>query len=345
MSFFKKITATITAVGATMMLAACAADGSGSGEGSDNQNGKVRIALDWTPNTNHTGLYVALNKGYFAEAGLDVEVLPYNDSNPDLMVDAGQAEFGVSFQDTATIAKAAGADLRSVLAVEQTWATEVSVLADREEIQSPKDLDGLTFGGFANSAEEATMRGVVQAAGGKGEFDTVVLGTSAYEALYSGDVDFTVPYVAWEGIEAEDRGVHLKNFKYTDYGFPDAYQVVIVGNETWMDKNPEQAKSFVQALQRGYEDAIADPDAAAEILQKENSDLLEDLDFLQRSQRMLVENFMLDENGKFGGQTETHWAELGRFLQEQGLLKDETGKELTEEPDWNTYFTNEYITQ
>ena len=72
MSFFKKITATIAAVGATMMLAACAADGSGSGEGSDNQNGKVRIALDWTPNTNHTGLYVALNKGYFAEAGLDV---------------------------------------------------------------------------------------------------------------------------------------------------------------------------------------------------------------------------------------------------------------------------------
>ena len=59
-------------------------------------------------------------------------MLPYNDSNPDLMVDAGQAEFGVSFQDTATIAKAAGADLRSVLAVEQTWATEVSVLADRE---------------------------------------------------------------------------------------------------------------------------------------------------------------------------------------------------------------------
>ena len=324
-----------------MMVAGCADESSEST--GENGNETVRIALDWTPNTNHTGLYVALNKGYFEEAGLDVEVLPYNDSNPDLMVDAGQAEFGVSFQDTATIAKAAGADIRSVLAVEQTWATEVSVLAERDDIQSPKDLDGLTYGGFANPAEEATMRGVVQAAGGKGEFDTVTLGTSAYEALYSGDVDFTVPYVAWEGIEAEDRGVHLKNFAYTDYGFPDCYQVIIIGNNTWMEKNPEEAKGFVQALQKGYEDSIADPDAAAEILQQENSDLLTDVDFLQRSQRMLVEKYMLDDEGKFGRQTETQWAELGRFLQEQGLLVDDTNTPLSDEPDWNTFFTNDYL--
>jgi NMT1/THI5 like. len=79
------------------------------------------------------------------------------------------------------------------------------------------------------------MQGVVQSAGGDGEFETVTLGTSAYEALYSGDVDFTVPYVAWEGIEAEHRGVDLKTFAYTDYGFPDAYQVLVVGNNTWLE--------------------------------------------------------------------------------------------------------------
>ena len=341
MKISKKVAVFLAALAGAFMFTACAGSGdrAGGGAGGD----KIRFAMDWTPNTNHTGLYVAMNKGYFADAGLDVEILPYNDTNPDLMVDAGQAEFGVSFQDTATITKAAGADVRSVLAVQQTWSAELSVLADRDDITSPADLDGMTYGGFANPAEEAAVRGVIKAAGGKGEIDTVTLGTSAYEALYSGDVDFTVPFAAWEGIEAADRGVELKNFTYTDYGFPDCYNVIILGNGTWLEKNPEQAKKFVQALQRGYQDSVDDPDAAAQILHEENSDLLTDVDFLKRSQRMLAEKYMLDEGGKFGRQTEEHWAELGTFLGEQGLLVDANNKPLTEDPDWSTYFTNEYL--
>ena len=214
------------------LLTSCAGGDAAEGASTSNAKTTVRFALDWTPNTNHTGLYVALNKGYFEEAGIDVEILPFNNSNPEVLVDVGQAEFGISFQDTASMSMASGADLKSVLAVEQTWATEVAVLADRDDIQSPADLDGLTFGGSDNPAETKTMQGVVQAAGGDGEFETVTLGTTAYETLYSGDVDFTVPYVAWEGIEAEHRGVDLKTFAYTDYGFPDAYQVLVVGNNT-----------------------------------------------------------------------------------------------------------------
>src|SRR5690606_18611045 len=123
-------------------------------------------------------------------------ILPLNTSNAEVLLEPGLPEIVISFHDTAAIAMASGAALTSVLAVEQTWATEVAVLADRDDIQSPADLDGLTFGGFDNPAETKTMRGVVQAAGGDGDFETVTLGTSAYEALYSGDVDFTVPYVA-----------------------------------------------------------------------------------------------------------------------------------------------------
>ncbi|MGO1284480.1 MAG: ABC transporter substrate-binding protein [Brachybacterium sp.] len=303
----------------------------------------VRFALDWTPNTNHTGLYVALNQGYFADADINVEVLPFNNSNPEVLVDAGQAEFGISFQDTATMSISSGADLRSVLAVEQTWATEVAVLAERDDIESPADLDGLVFGGFDNPAETITMQGIVQAAGGEGDFETVVLGTSAYEALYSGDVDFTIPFVAWEGVEAERRGVDLKTFAYTEYGFPDAYQVIVVGNGSWLDENPDVARGFVQALARGYRDAIADPKAAAEMLHAENTGLLTDLDLLIESQRMLSEKYMLDENGEFGLQTEEHWTGLGEFFFEAGLLADRDGKPLTEHPDWSGLFTNRYL--
>lgn len=344
----KQLAAVIAALAALFgaaFVAGCAQDDSAGGSGGSGADGltKVRFALDWTPNTNHTGLYVARNKGYFKDAGLDVEILPFNDSNPDVIVDSGQADFGVSFQDAATISMAAGANVRSVMAVEQTWATAVSVLADRDDIRSPKDLDGMTYGGFGTPADQAVMAGVIKAAGGKGEFDNVTLNTNAYEALYSRDVDFTVPYLAWEGIEAEDRGVKLKHYNYTDYGFPDCYQVIILGNNDWLQAHPEEAKAFVQALQRGYEDAVEDPDGAAEILQQENADLLTDVEFLKRSQRILSKDYMLDEDGKFGHQTQQQWAELGKFLFDNGLLVDASDTPLSTEPDWSTYFTDEYV--
>lgn len=340
----RRIATRSTALALSAALSAALVGCSSTGTASDGDGAPaVRFALDWTPNTNHTGLYVALHEGYFADAGIDVDVLPFNNSNPEVLVDAGQAEFGIGFQDTTTMSMAAGADLRSVLAVQQTWTTEVAVLAERDDIQSPADLDGLVFGGFDNPAETSTMRGVVEAAGGAGEFETVVLGTSAYEALYSGDVDFTVPFVAWEGIEAEHRGVELKTFAYTDHGFPDAYQVIVAGNGTWLDEHPDVARNFVRALARGYEDAIADPEGAAEILQEENADLLTDLDLLVESQRMLSEKYMLDEQGEFGLQTEDQWSELGEFLFDAGLLTARDGSPLAEEPDWSEFFTNEYL--
>ena len=333
----------LTAAGAIALTAAFAGCTDTTADTPSAEPQTVRFALDWTPNTNHTGLYVALNRGYFADAGIEVEVLPFNSSNPEVLVDAGQAEFGISFQDTATMSIASGADLTSVLAVEQTWATEVAVLADRDDITSPADLDGLVFGGFDNPAETVRMQGVVQAAGGAGDFETVVLGTSAYEALYSKDVDFTVPFVAWEGIEAKHRGVELKTFAYPDYGFPDAYQVIVVGNRTWLGEQAGVARDFVRALARGYQDAIADPESAAKILQQENAGLLTDLDLLVESQQLLAEQYMLDENGDFGLQTEEHWRELGEFLFGAGLLADRGGKPLAERPDWSVFFTNEYL--
>ena len=337
MGITKKIAVFLTALASTMMLAAC------GGAGEEDGMTKVRFALDWTPNTNHTGLYVAMEKGYFKEAGLDVEVVPYNDSNPVLLVDSGNAEFAADTQDRMTMAKAAGADVRSVLAIEQNWTTEVSVLAERDDIKRPADLDGKVFGGFGSPADHAILKAIIRGDGGKGEFEEVTLGTSAYEALYSHDVDFTVPYVAWEGIEAADRGVELKNFTYTDYGLPDSYQMVVVGGNKWMEENPEDAKKFVQAIQRGFQDAVDNPDEAAEILQKQNPDVLTDLEFLKKSQRMLSEKYMLDENGKFGTQTQEQWSELGQFLFDNKLLVDASNNPLTEAPDWSTYFTNEYI--
>jgi ABC-type nitrate/sulfonate/bicarbonate transport system substrate-binding protein len=326
----------LAALGAVLalLLAGC---GSGSGPQ------PIRVALDWTPNTNHTGLFVAQQEGWFRDAGLDVQFLPYNNTSPDTLVSSGAAEFGISFQDSFTFSKAAGADITSVMAVLQHWATQIAVRADRADITSPRDLDGKTYGGFGAAYEEPKMRAVILDAGGTGTFRTVVLGTAAYEALYAGEVDFTEPFVAWEGIEAELRGQPLRTFSYTDYGFPDAYNVLLIGNAPWLSAHPDLAAKFVQAAQRGYQLAADDPDRAAQLLIDANPGAFTEPELVTRSQHMLAERFLRDENGRVGTQTAEKWTGYSGWVFDSGVLTGPDGAPLTQRPDFTTWFSNDYL--
>ncbi len=324
-----------TTVATLSLVTAC-----GSGGDSDQT---IRFALDWTPNTNHSGLYVALQRGYFADAGLDVQVLPYNNTSVDTVVDAGNAEFGISTHNSSTFARASGARIQSVLAPLQHWATGIGVRADRADLASPKNLDGKTYAGFGDPGEKESLAQVIRNDGGTGDFTSVTLGSSAYEAVYSGKADFTVSYLAWEGIEAEHHGTPMKYFRYTDFGFPDSYAIVIDANEGWLAANPDRAKKFVQALQRGYQFAADNPDAAAKDLIEANPGAFNDEKLVFDSQRMLADQFMKDPNGRVGTQTVEQWSANSRFLYRSGLLNGPDGKPLTTEPDWSTYFTDDYL--
>ena len=108
---------------------------------------KVRLALDWTPNTNHLGFFIAQEKGWYREAGVALDVLPYGGTAPEALLAAHQAECGISFQDSMTFAVAAGAPIVSVMAILQHTAQDIAVLAD-SGIERPKDLDGKIYAGF-----------------------------------------------------------------------------------------------------------------------------------------------------------------------------------------------------
>lgn len=328
------------AVAATALVALSALTACTVGSGDEDT---IRFALDWTPNTNHTGLFVAQQRGWFAEAGLEVEILPYNNTAADTVVDSGNAEFGISTQNSSTFSRAAGGHTVSVLAPLQHRATGIGVRAGRADIRSPKDLDGKTYAGFGDPGEVEALQQVIRNDGGTGEFESVTLGTSAYEAVYSGRADFTVSYFAWEGIEAEHHGTPMKYFHYTDFGFPDAYAIVIDANEDWLTAHPDRAAKFVQALQRGYRFAADDPAAAAQDLLDANPGAFPDEALVFESQRMLAEQFMKDSDGRVGTQTREQWAASSGFLYEKGLLTGPDGAPLAAEPDWSTYFTDDYL--
>ncbi len=305
---------------------------------------KVRLALDWTPNTNHLGFYVAQAKGWYADANIDLEILPYGTTAPESILAAHQAECGISFQDALTFAVAAGAPIVSTMAILQHTAQDIAVLAS-SPIQRPKQLDGKTYAGFGYPNEVPTLQSVIRYDGGKGDFDTVTLDSAAYEALYQKRADFVITFAAWEGIEAQQRGIDLRTFKFTDYGFPDFYQVVLACSSQWLAANPQAAKAFVAATVEGFQFAVQDPDAAAQILIDQNPGVFDaNLALPKASAEYLAQEGLLqDVNGQVGTQTLAEWTGYSKFLYDQGLLVDANGKKVTTAPDYGSLFTNDFL--
>jgi ABC-type nitrate/sulfonate/bicarbonate transport system substrate-binding protein len=306
--------------------------------------GSVRFALDWTPNTNHTGIYVAKANGWYEDAGVDLKILPYGTSTPEALIAAGQAECGISFQDALTFAAAGGAPVVSVMAILQHTAQEIAVL-DSSSITRPRQLDGKTYAGFGYPNEEPTLKAVITADGGKGTFKTVTLDTAAYEALYAKRADFVITFAAWEGIEAEQRGIKLRTFKFGDYGFPDFYQVVVACDRRWLSSHADLARAFVGATVRGFEVAADDPGGAAAILIAQNPGVFDGAPELPvASQRFLSEGgYLRDATHHVGVQTLEQWRGYSGFLFDQGLLAGPDGKPLTAPPDYASLFTNDYL--
>ena len=304
----------------------------------------VRLALDWTPNTNHLGFFAADAKGWYADAGVKLDVLPYATATPETLLTAHQAECGISFQDALTFAVASGAPIVSVMAILQHTGQELAVLAS-SSIQRPRDLDGKIYAGFGYPNEEPTVKAVIKADGGKGEFTSVIADTAAYEALYGKKADFAIIFVAQEGVEAKLREIELRTFKFTDYGFPDFYQVVLACDRDWLAREPELAKRFVDATVRGWAFAAAEPEAAADLLVEENPGVFDaNPEVPVESAKYLADGkYLVDPQGNVGTQTLEQWQGYSGFLFDQGLLTDRAGKPLTTAPDYASLFTNDFL--
>src|SRR5207249_103481 len=203
------------------------------------------------------------------DAAIDLQVLPYGTVTPETLLASHQAECGISFQDSMTFAVAKGADIVSVAAILQKTASAIGVLADGP-ILRPRDLDGKTYAGFGYPNEVPTLKAVIKADGGKGDFKVATLDAAAYEALYNKSADFTIPFTAWEGVEAQLRGIKLRYFQFADYGFPEYYQVVLACDRQWLEKDPGAARRFIEATAAGFEFAADNADEAAAILVTEN---------------------------------------------------------------------------
>ena len=305
------------------------------------ENKRVTVALDWTPNTNHIGLFIARDKGFYRDAGLDVEILPYTDTSAATLVANHVADFGILGSIGLFTQRTAGADLVAAYAVTQTETGRLVFKAGRSDINSPKDLDGLTYGGFGSAWENALIGSIIRHDGGKGAFETVTLGTSAYQALENGAVDFTLEVYTWEGVKAELEGAAQRAFRYADYGVPDEHTALIGSSDTYLTANPDTARAFVEATRKGYEFAVDHPDEATDLLVSANKDALTDRTFVRASLQALIDgHYFRTADGITGRIDPAKMTAIGDYLFTSQILKDGDGKTLAEKPDFSGYFTN-----
>ena len=204
-----------------------------------------------TPNTNHTGLYVADKNGYFVEEGLDVEIIMPGEAGADQMVAAGQAEFGVSYQEAITLARVQDVPLVSIAAIIQHNTSGFSSLKEKN-IDSPKDFEGKSYGGWGSPIEKAVIASLMkQEEADVEKVEIVNIGDTDFFAAMEQNIDFAWIYYGWTGIESELRDRPLNIVWLTDYSEKlDYYTPVIATNETMINENPEAVKNLLMLSQK-----------------------------------------------------------------------------------------------
>lgn len=347
MKVWKRFLAAVLTSAMVLGLTACGSTGTtdsaaGSAAGSGDSTGlkKVTFVLDWTPNTNHTGLYVALKNGYFEDAGLEVTVVQPPDDGAEMLVGSGKADFGVSFQDTMSAALTGDAAL-PVTAVAAVIQHNTSGIISRtgEGIDRPKGLEGKKYATWDLDIEKAILKNVVETDGG--DFSKVELipstVTDEVSALQSKSVDAIWIFYAWAGIATEVAGLDTDYFAFADINSVfDYYTPVIIANNDFLNNDPDTAKAFLAALSRGYVYAEENPEDAANILLEQCPELEDSRDLVVASQKYLADRYTADA-AQWGVFDADRWNAFYNWLNENNLVSESIPE--------NTGFTNDYLPQ
>ena len=291
------------------------------------------LSLDWVPNTNHTGFYVALEKGWYADEGIALEIqIPSDPSAALKQVGAGNTQFGVSFQEEVTIARAIGIPVVSIAAIIQHNTSAFAALKS-SGITSAKDFEGKTYASYGLPIERPILEGLMHCAGGDvSQVEFVDVGFDAFPALLGGRVDLAWVFLGWDGVQAQLKGVELSTVPLYGSCLPDYYTPVIIAGEETLQNQGDLVRRFLAATARGYEYAIDHPAESADILLKHSPE--SDPDLVKASQAWLSPRYQ-DDAANWGEQTGETWSEFAAWMFEQGLLAEQVDPDLA--------FSNDYL--
>ena len=317
-------------------LSACSGENNASKSGKGDKLEKVTLVLDYTPNTNHTGIYLAKEKGYYKDQGIDLEIIQPSDSDSVTLVASDKAQFGVSYQEDVTYALTREKDPLPVKAIATIIQHNTSGFAAPVEknIKTAKDFEGKTYGGWGSPSEEAIIKLAMEKQGADfNKLKRVDIGKDDYFTATKKNIDFAWIFDAWTGVEARLKNIKLDYIPIKDIDPAlDYYTPILITNNKTIKENPELVKKFMAATSKGYEEAIKDPSGAADILSKAVPEL--DKNLVKTSQEYLAKLYK-DDAQKWGQMKAEVWKNYAKFMQDNGLIKKALNVDEA--------FTNEFL--
>lgn len=292
---------------------------------------EVTLILDYVPNTNHTGFYVAQKKGYYEEEGLKVNIIePGDDSTSAVLVASGKGEFGVSYQEDVTYALTAKEPLpiRAIATIIQ-HNTSGFVSLKSANIHSAMDFEGKVYAGWQALSEEAVIQAVMRQADADFSKLTIVGADGSGFASLGKGVDLQWEFEGWAVIKGRMEGYDLNYLPLKDLDARlDYYTPLIITSNEMIENDPETVQKFINATKKGYEYAIENPKEAAEILYEIVPEY--DFDFILASQEFLSQQYSKDAES-WGLMKDEVWDNYTNFMVEYKLIDNqiEASKQYT----------------
>lgn len=294
----------------------------------------ITVVLDYVANTNHTGMYVALDLGYYLDEGLDVSIIEPMDGVTASLVSANVGQFGVSYQEDVTMARAAedALPIRAIATLLQHNTSGFATAAEKN-ILSVSDFEGKTYAGWGGPGEEAVLKALMLDAGVDfNSLNVVISDGGGFESLKD-RVDIMWFYEAWDNIKCRLNGFEINYIELRQLDERlDYYTPILITNEEMISEHPETIRRFLTATEQGYRYAIENPGEAAAILSKYATD--SSMELLTDSQQYLAEKYMEDSE-TWGTMKAEVWDRYTEFLLEYSVIdKNIPADEL---------FTNEFL--
>jgi len=311
---------------AIAVVVGLAALGTGCGQKSEDveaQSESLTLALDWFPNPDHAGIYQALDRGYYEEAGLDVEPrTPSDPSAPIRQVAAGAVDLAISYEPEVILARNEGLPVVAVAALVPEPLTSLVSLPGETPIREASDLRGKTVATAGIPYQRAYLDAILDEAGiGADDVDPVDVGLSLLPALLGGRAD-AVLGMFWnvEGVELEERDDRPIIFPVDELGIPPYDELVLVASTDRVEEDPESIRLFIAALEQGTAEAAEDPQAATAALLDANPDL--DPELTRAQVRATVRALTSHQRGQpYGYMNPREWEEFAGFFADSALVE------------------------
>jgi putative hydroxymethylpyrimidine transport system substrate-binding protein len=285
---------------------------------------KVSLMLDWYPNAVHSFLYTALEKGYFKEQGLDVDIkMPADTNDPLKLVAANQVDMAISYQPQVVVARGENIPVQAFGAIVRHPLNHLLVPADGS-ISSPKDLAGKTIGYPSIPLDEAIVQTMVRTAGGNPQrIKMVDVGWDLIPAMATKKTDALIGgYINHEKLLLEKEGHPMRAFNSTEFGVPDYYELVFVASEKGIKEKPEIYKKFMAAASKGQQYVQGHPQQGLSILMKQE-DKSSPLDKEVETKSLQILLPLMDAKDKpFGYQESATWENVTKWLYDNKVLKN-----------------------